>query len=94
LRAPLSGVFAVEVYGAADGMCPGVANVGVRPTIGDLSKAILEVHLLNFNQNIYGRKIRVVFRKKLRDEVKFDGLDALQAQIALDVEQARTFFDL
>ncbi len=94
LRAPLSGVFAVEVYGAADGMCPGVANVGVRPTIGDLSKAILEVHLLNFNQNIYGRKIRVVFRKKLRDEAKFDGLDALQAQIAVDVEQARSFFNL
>ncbi|MEX1670389.1 bifunctional riboflavin kinase/FAD synthetase [Zhongshania guokunii] len=94
LRAPLSGVFAVEVYGAADGMCPGVANVGVRPTIGDLSKAILEVHLLNFSQNIYGRKIRVVFRKKLRDEAKFDGLDALQAQIAVDVEQARSFFNL
>ena len=94
LRSPLSGVFAVEVYGAADGMQPGVANVGVRPTIGDLSKAILEVHLLNFNQNIYGRKIRVVFRKKLRDEVKFDGLDALTAQIAVDVEQARSFFNL
>lgn len=94
LRAPLSGVFAVEVYGAADGMCLGVANVGVRPTIGDLSKAILEVHLLNFNQNIYGRKIRVVFRKKLRDEAKFDGLDALQAQIAVDIDQARSFFNL
>ncbi|MBB5188046.1 MULTISPECIES: bifunctional riboflavin kinase/FAD synthetase [Zhongshania] len=94
LRSPLSGVFAVEVYGAAEGMCPGVANVGVRPTIGDLSKAILEVHLLDFNQNIYGRKIRVVFRKKLREEAKFDGLDALQAQIANDVEQARSFFDL
>ena len=94
LRSPLSGVFAVEVYGAAEGMCPGVANVGVRPTIGDLSKAILEVHLLDFNQNIYGRKIRVVFRKKLREEAKFDGLDALQAQISNDVEQARSFFDL
>jgi len=94
LRAPLSGVFAVEVYGAADGMCLGVANVGVRPTIGDLSKAILEVHLLNFNQNIYGRKIRVVFRKKLRDEAKFDGLDALTAQIAVDIDQARSFFNL
>lgn len=94
LRSPLSGVFAVEVHGADKVMRPGVANVGVRPTIGDLSKAILEVHLLNFNKNIYGRNLRVVFRKKLRNEVKFDGLDALKAQIGRDVEQARHYFDL
>jgi riboflavin kinase/FMN adenylyltransferase len=94
LRSPLSGVFAVEVHGADEVMRPGVANVGVRPTIGDLSKAILEVHLLNFNKNIYGRNLRVVFRKKLRNEVKFDGLDALKAQIGRDVEQARHYFDL
>jgi riboflavin kinase/FMN adenylyltransferase len=94
LRSPLSGVFAVEVHGADEVMRPGVANVGVRPTIGDLSKAILEVHLLNFNNNIYGRNLRVVFRKKLRNEVKFDDLDALKAQIGRDVEQARHYFDL
>jgi riboflavin kinase/FMN adenylyltransferase len=50
--------------------------------------------LLNFNKNIYGRNLRVVFRKKLRNEVKFDGLDALKAQIGRDVEQARHYFDL
>ncbi|CAA0109478.1 Riboflavin biosynthesis protein RibF [Zhongshania aliphaticivorans] len=94
LRSPLSGVFAVEVYGADNVMRPGVANVGVRPTVGDLSKAILEVHLLDFKQDIYGRKIKVVFRKKLRNEHKFDGLDALKAQITRDVEQARRYFDL
>lgn len=94
LRSPLSGVFAVEVYGADSVMRPGVANVGVRPTVGDLSKAILEVHLLNFEENIYGRNIKVVFRKKLRNEHKFDGLDALKAQITRDVEQARSYFNL
>jgi riboflavin kinase / FMN adenylyltransferase len=94
LRSPLSGVFAVEVYGADSVMQPGVANVGVRPTVGDLSKAILEVHLLDFSKDIYGRNIKVVFRKKLRNEHKFDGLDALKAQIARDVEQARGYFDL
>ncbi|MFT7406290.1 bifunctional riboflavin kinase/FAD synthetase [Zhongshania sp.] len=94
LRSPLSGVFAVEVYGADSVMRPGVANVGVRPTVGDLSKAILEVHLLNFEENIYGRNIKVVFRKKLRNEHKFDGLDALKAQITQDVAQARSYFNL
>lgn len=94
LRSPLSGVFAVEVHGADSVMRPGVANVGVRPTVGDLSKAILEVHILDFKQSIYGRNIKVVFRKKLREEHKFDGLDALKAQIARDVEQARRYFDL
>lgn len=94
LRSPLSGVFAVEVYGADSVMWPGVANVGVRPTVGDLSKAILEVHLLNFEENIYGRNIKVVFRKKLRNEHKFDGLDALKAQITRDVEEARSYFNL
>jgi riboflavin kinase/FMN adenylyltransferase len=94
LRSPLSGVFAVEVYGADSVMRQGVANVGVRPTVGDFSKAILEVHLLNFEENIYGRNIKVVFRKKLRNEHKFDGLDALKAQITLDVAQARSYFNL
>ena len=94
LRSPLSGVFAVEVHGADSVMRSGVANVGVRPTVGDLSKAILEVHILDFKQSIYGRNIKVVFCKKLREEHKFDGLDALKAQIARDVEQARRYFDL
>ena len=94
LRSPLSGVFAVEVHGADSVVRPGVANVGVRPTVGDLSKAILEVHILDFKQSIYGRNITVVFRKKLREEHKFNGLDALKAQIARDVEQAKNYFDI
>ncbi|MBO6752889.1 MAG: riboflavin kinase, partial [Spongiibacter sp.] len=90
----LAGVFAVEVEGVEAQPLPGVANVGVRPTVGDLSKAILEVHLLNFNGDLYRRNIRVLFREKLRNEIKFDSIDALREQIARDIDQARDYFSL
>jgi riboflavin kinase/FMN adenylyltransferase len=100
LRAPLAGVYAVEVHGAsgAPGAAPemkyGVANVGTRPTIGDLTKAILEVHIFDFAADIYQRNITVVFRKKLRDERKFDSLDALKRQIGDDIAAGRGHFGL
>lgn len=94
LRSPLSGVFAVQVEGVGDTLRPAVANVGVRPTVGDLSKAILEVHLLDFSGDLYRRNIRVLFREKLRNEIKFDSIDALSEQIARDIDQARRFFSL
>lgn len=94
LRSPLSGVFAVQVAGVGDELLPAVANVGVRPTVGDLKKAILEVHVLNFDGDLYRRNIRVLFREKLRNEIKFDSLDALREQIARDIEQARNYFSL
>ncbi len=94
LRSPLQGVFAVEVEGLGDKPLPAVANVGVRPTVGDLSEAILEVHLLDFDQDIYRRNIRVVFRKKLRNEIKFAGLDELKMQIQRDIQQARQYFSI
>lgn len=92
LRSPLSGVFAVEVSGLGETPLQGVANVGVRPTVGDLSEAILEVHLLDFDRTIYGKTLTVTFRKKLREEMKFDGIPALQAQIAEDIDEARRYF--
>lgn len=91
-RAPLAGVYAVEVIGLSPDVLYGVANVGTRPTVGDLTKAILEVHLLNFDRDIYGRTIEVVFRHKIRDERKFDSLDDLQANINADIETGRQFF--
>ncbi len=94
LRSPLSGVYAVEVDGIDGSRRPGVANVGVRPTVGDLSQAILEVHLLDFQGDLYGRKITVIFRQKLRNEVKFDGIPALREQIARDIAQAKAIFAL
>ena len=105
LRAPLAGVYAVEVIGAVEAFGVekqgaaretlfGVANVGTRPTIGDLTKAILEVHIFNFSKNLYHRNLKVIFRKKLRDEEKFSSLDALKQQIACDLQAGREYFDL
>lgn len=95
LRAPLAGVYAVEVTGAA---LPekrfGVANVGTRPTIGDLTRAILEVHILDFDGNLYHRNITVTFRSRLRDEQRFASLDALKEQIQRDIEAGRAYFGL
>jgi riboflavin kinase/FMN adenylyltransferase len=53
---------------------------------------MLEVHVLDFNADLYGQHVHVEFLHKIRDEAKFDGLDALKAQIALDVDVARNFF--
>jgi riboflavin kinase/FMN adenylyltransferase len=89
---PLSGVFAVEVYGLADGPRQGVANVGVRPSARRLARPLLEVHLLDFCADIYGAHLSVRFEHKLRDETHFPSINALRAQIAQDVESAREYF--
>lgn len=92
-RAPLSGVFVVEVAREnTEQWLPAVANVGVRPTIGDLVKPVLEVHLLDFNDNLYGERIRVLFRSKVREEQKFSSVDEMLKQIHMDIKDARHFF--
>lgn len=88
---PLQGVFIVNVYGLAETALPGVVNCGKRPTINGL-KNLLEVHLLGFDQTIYGRFIEVEFLKKIRDEKKFDSLEGLQQQITKDVMLAKDYF--
>jgi riboflavin kinase/FMN adenylyltransferase len=93
LVSPLSGVFAVSVYGLSDKPLPGVANVGRRPTV-DGKKQLLEIYLLDFNQNIYGKKIEVEFVEKIRDEEKFESLDALKKQIEKDVEISKKIFNV
>ncbi len=93
LRAALSGVYAAEVI--VDGKSFfAVANVGNRPTVNDRVKAILEVHLLDFNEDIYGKVIEVIFRKKIRDEKKFDSIDELKSQIHKDFEVGRDYFGM
>ncbi len=88
---PLRGVFAVKImteYGMADGM----ANVGVRPTVvARQEKAILEVNLFDFSHSLYGQSIRVFFIKKIRDEIKFSGTDALMEQLKADKLEAQQF---
>ncbi|MDG2500969.1 MAG: bifunctional riboflavin kinase/FAD synthetase [Porticoccaceae bacterium] len=89
--APLAGVYAVLVD--IDGVSyQGAANVGVRPTVGDLVKPILEVHLLDFNGDLYGQRIEVEFMHKIRDEAKFTTLEKLVENIQRDVEQIRAWF--
>lgn len=92
LRAPLSGIFVIEVGGLADKPLPGVASLGVRPTVKDRGRPTLEAHLFDFGQALYGRRITVRFLKKLRDEQKFADLDALVAQMHLDASMARDYF--
>jgi riboflavin kinase/FMN adenylyltransferase len=93
LRAPLSGVYAVDVSGAGLDGVQGVANVGVRPTVDDSIKANLEVHLLDREIALYGQHIEVTFRHKLRDELKFGSVDELRDNIARDIENARAWLN-
>lgn len=90
-KVPLSGVYAVQLYGILGEPLSGVANVGVRPTVG-ADKALLEVHLFDFDRDIYGEQVDVIFLHKLRDEQKFADLDALKQQITLDCVAAREYF--
>ena len=90
---PMTGVFAVQVSGLGPVPRAGVANLGVRPTVEGV-RPLLEVHLFDFAGDIYGAHLNVRFVRKLRDEMKFPGLDALRAQIAQDAASARSFFGL
>jgi riboflavin kinase/FMN adenylyltransferase len=85
---PVNGIFAVQVAGLASDLMPGVASVGTRPTI-DGVEPILEVHVFDFDREIYGRYIEVRFVARLRDEVKFADLPSLQRQMRLDADAAR-----
>ncbi|GGJ00513.1 bifunctional riboflavin kinase/FAD synthetase [Halopseudomonas pertucinogena] len=88
LSAPLNGVFRVSVE--LDGTRQlGVANIGSRPTVEGDGRPHLEVHLLDFSGDLYGRRITVVFHEKLRDEQRFDSLQALQDAIKADFDTAR-----
>lgn len=91
-RLPLTGVYAVSVDGLNHRSVFGAASIGVRPTIAAGLKPVLEVHLLDFERDIYGEHVHVNFHHKLRDEAKYATLDALKAQIARDVEATREYF--
>jgi riboflavin kinase/FMN adenylyltransferase len=86
-RPALTGVYAVKLDGLNS-----VANLGVRPTIAGVPKLLLEVHVLDFNGDLYDKHVHVEFMHKIREEMKFENLDALKAHIAKDIEVARTYF--
>jgi riboflavin kinase/FMN adenylyltransferase len=89
---PVKGVFVVLAHAEALGVLQGVASLGVRPTLKQDAKPVLEVHLFEFEQQIYGKHLRVEFLHKLRDEEKYPNLQALTQQIALDVNNAQSWF--
>ena len=92
-RPPLAGIFAVEAeLEETHAVLRGVASVGRRPTVKEYAPPLLEVHLFDWNGDLYGRHLRVKFLHKLRDEEKYDGLEALRSAIAGDVKRARDYF--
>lgn len=91
-RPALSGIFVVQVHGLADHPLPGVASLGVRPTVEDGGRVLLETYLFDYAEQCYGKIVRVEFLKKLRDEEKYIDLPTLTAAIERDEQQARQFF--
>jgi riboflavin kinase / FMN adenylyltransferase len=87
-KSPVNGVLAVRVFGIEQQPMPAVASLGTRPTVGGV-EMLLEVHIFDFAGDLYGCELEVEFVAKLRDEAKFDSLDALVAQMRVDAAQAR-----
>jgi riboflavin kinase/FMN adenylyltransferase len=90
---PINGVFAVTMTGVSHRELHGVANVGTRPTVDGSAKVILEVHLFDFNKEIYGHYVEVHFKLKIRDEIRFESVAQLKSQIENDVIAAKAFFE-
>ena len=89
---PLSGIFVVQAHAEGMGVLQGVASLGVRPTVHQGGRPVLEVHLFEFAQQIYNKHMRLDFLHKLRDEEKYPDVEMLTRQIALDVENAKQWF--
>ncbi len=90
-RLPIAGVYAVKCLLAGKSF-NGIANMGIRPTV-DGSKPVLEIHIFNFSESIYGQRLTVEFKNKLRDEKKFDNIDLLKEQILQDISQAKKILE-
>ncbi|MCZ4126432.1 bifunctional riboflavin kinase/FAD synthetase [Stutzerimonas balearica] len=88
---PLSGVYMVSL-GLDGSPHPGVANIGMRPSVRSDGQPHLEVHLLDLQTDLYGRRVQVVFHHKLRDEQRFASLEALKAAISADIAAARDYW--
>jgi riboflavin kinase/FMN adenylyltransferase len=88
---PLTGIYAVRMNGIGNSELPGVASLGVRPTVKTNGKPTLEVHLFDFNHDIYNQHVRVHFLRKIRDELKFANVEELKSQMRLDEQAAREY---
>lgn len=92
-RFAIHGVYAVEVYGISNVPLPGIANIGMCPTITEKNQQQLEVYLLNVSKNLYACHIKVVFLEKIRNERRFISIKKLQYQITLDLIKVRSYFN-
>lgn len=90
----MTGIFVVQVHGLGPQPIPGVASLGYRPTVEDAGRVLLETHLFNFQQDVYGQIVAVEFLQKLRDEAKYSDLAALQTAIAADTIAAKKYFKI
>tara|TARA_B110001454_G_scaffold215842_1_gene237999 strand:- start:147 stop:1091 length:945 start_codon:yes stop_codon:yes gene_type:complete len=90
-RLPIAGVYAVKCK-VAGVTHKGIANMGIRPTVGG-TNPVLEVHIFNFNESIYGQRLTVEFKNKLRDEKKFDNIVLLKEQIFKDISKAKKILE-
>ena len=92
-KSPLWGVYWVQVGGLDGQVFNGIANVGYRPTVkkndDSFRRILLEVHLFDFNQTIYGQSLQIEFIKKIRNEQRFESFELLKKQIQIDIEQVR-----
>ena len=88
----VKGIFAVQVKGIDNRVLKGVASIGTRPTVEGID-TILEVYILNFNQDVYGLSVEIEFLHKIRDELKFETLEELSANIGRDIEKAKAYFN-
>lgn len=88
---PIQGVYVVKVRLQNGNQYQGIANVGKRPTINGITQ-LLEVHIFDFNQKIYGQFLEVEFCQKIRNEQKFPSLPELTEQIKKDIQQAKAYF--
>lgn len=91
-RPAVQGIFVVQVHGLAEQPLPAVASLGVRPTVDDSGRVLLETHVFDYSGNAYGKLIQVEFLHKLRDEEKYIDLPTLTAAIERDAVQAKDYF--
>jgi riboflavin kinase / FMN adenylyltransferase len=86
---PSNGVYQVEVFVKGQART-GLVNIGKRPTVHSNSNVVIEVHILDWSESIYGEKVRLVFSRKIRDEQKFGSIDELKLQISKDIAETRS----
>ena len=90
-RPALAGIFVVRVHGLRNHPLPGVASLGTRPAVETNGRLLLEVHLFDFSEEVYGQVVSVEFMSRLREERHYDSLELLTEQIARDADQARAW---